>query len=137
MSCNCIRLYVQDGVCMNVDAVLCMQGLFDKLMELTRSARDDYSRLTSNVVQQNTSNVSQSCPVEQRAVSHQASDNQDVVTACVGQLPARRNGFISHSSSYKNGSAVPPANGLQDDLVEKISSLRCQSSSSASSSNHE
>ena len=103
-----------------------VQELFEKLMKLTRSARDDYRRLALNVVQ-NASNVSQSCVVQLPV--HQQADVDLVTahTACLSHSSRRRNGFI-HSPD-KN--CLPhPTNGLQENIVEKISSFRSQRSSS-------
>jgi len=106
-----------------------VQELFDKLMKLTQAARDDYRRLAlmSSVVQ-HTSNVSQTC-VEQFP-DHKA--DQDIITAQKTCF-SRRNGFFIHSSD-KNFS-TRPINGLQEHIVEKISSLRVKPQTQSSSSN--
>jgi len=91
-----------------------MQDLFEKLMTLMRTARADYRRLTSNVVQA----ASQSqLPVRQQCLQA----DSDLVTTRLSQWSLQRNGLTVVHSSDKNCS-VQSTNGLQEHIVETICS---------------
>jgi len=103
--------------------------MFEKLLRLTSSARDDYSRLTSSVL---VSTSSQSSiepvlslrPADDNVIS---SDCQRQRTSSAGHKSRQRNGFFVHTPP-KNCS-VRPTNGLREEIAVEISS-RTQSASS-------
>ena len=103
--------------------------MFEKLLRLTSSARDDYSRLTSSVLvstssQSSVEPISSLRPADDNVIS---SDCQHQRTSSACHKSRQRNGFFVHAPP-KNCS-VRPTNGLREEIVVEISS-RTQSASS-------
>ena len=123
---NCLR---QKRVVVQMwDSVNVMQELFEKLMRLTRMAQDDYTSLTSSALQLSSQSSSSSVDehrlqADSDVVTTQQAlryDKQQQHTACFSGKSRQRNGFTVVHSSVKNCS-VPSGNGLQQQIVDKIS----------------